>query len=195
MKGLRSILGDSVQQAGGPRRVEEQGCLDLWPTIVGEAVADATRAERLRDGILFVMAKTSVWAYELTFAKEKIIGLMNDRLGRPLIRDIRFKVGPLTSAYPLPNGNETGEGTPSEKKKAEPATEEALTERSRTLVEQAIATITDERLRERTRLVLVREARKREQKQRQGWKECQRCGTLHPESTKFCPLCRLRIKT
>ena len=196
MKGLRSILGDSVKEAGGKRRAEELGTLELWAEVVGKEIAEATRAERLRDGILFVVTKSSVWTHELTFFKEQAIQRLNDRLGRPLVRDIRFKTGPLLASPPrliTPHLPDAPAAVPAP---SETDAEEALlTERSRAQVEQAISAIKDERIKERTRQVLVREAHRREQKQRQGWKECPRCGTLHPESHRLCPLCRLHIRT
>jgi hypothetical protein len=191
MKGLRTILGDSVKHAGGPRRAEELGCLELWSSVVGEKIADATRAERLRDGILFVVARSSVWAYELTFVKEEIIRSLNERLGRPLIRDIRFKTGAVVA----PSAPEISEPAELPKKRAEEPTEDLLTERARAQVESAVAAIADERVRERTRKTLVRQALRREQKQKQGWSECPRCGALRPAGQSLCPLCRLRIKT
>jgi hypothetical protein len=195
VKGLRSILGDSVKQAGGARRAEEQACLELWPVVVGEGIAEATRAERFRDGILFVITRSSVWTQELTFFKEEAVRALNERLGRPLVRDIRFKVGPLTSQRldseleERPSEESPAAGLPSI------MPETMLTERSRAQVERALEAIKNEQLRERTRQVLVREAHRREQKERQGWKECPRCGTLHPATQRLCPLCRLHIRT
>jgi hypothetical protein len=194
LKGLRSILGDSVKGAGGTRRAEEVACLDLWAETVGEAIAEATRAEKFRDGILFVVTKSSVWTHELTFFKEKAIERMNDRLGRPLVRDIRFKVGSVEPPAALLSPTENIEETPrSERPKA--VTESMLTERARAQVEQALTAIKNEQLRERTRTVLVREAHRQEEKRRQGWRECERCGTLHPAGSRVCPLCRLHIRT
>ena len=191
MKGLRNILDDSVRGAGGQRRAEEQGCLEIWTGIVGEEIGVATRAERLRDGILFVATRSSVWAYELTFMKEEIIRLLNERIGRPLVRDIRFKVGTVTA--PASPAVVVRESSPAEL--PPPPVEAVLTERSRAQVEKAVSAIKDERIRDRTRQVLVREAHLREQKQQSGWKECPRCGALHPESHRLCPLCRLHIRT
>ncbi|MBW3623455.1 MAG: DUF721 domain-containing protein [Armatimonadetes bacterium] len=192
MKGLRSILGDSVKQAGGTRRAEEQACIGLWAETMGEGIAEATRAEKFRDGILFVITKSSVWTHELTFYKENAIRLLNERLGRELIRDIRFRVGSLEppKVKLVRPETERTERVPS----PEPM-ETMLTERARAQVEQALAAIQNEQIRERTRRVLVREAHRREQKKRQGWRECERCGTLHPESHRMCPLCRLHIRT
>ena len=193
MKGLRAILGDSVKHAGGTRRAEEVACLELWAETVGEGIADATRAEKFRDGILFVVTKSSVWTHELTFYKEKAIGLLNERLGRPLVRDIRFRVGPL-EAPKVFTPESPSELEEKRAERPEPA-EVMLTERARAQVEEALAAIKNDQIRDRTRQVLVREAHRKEQKRRSGWRECVRCGTLHPEGHRMCPLCRLHIRT
>jgi hypothetical protein len=169
-------------------------CLDLWAETVGGAIAEATRAEKFRDGILFVVTKSSVWTHELTFFKEKAIERMNDRLGRPLVRDIRFKVGSVEPPELRLSSSGEAEEIP-EVKRPEAVTETMLTERARAQVEQALAAIKNEQLRERTRPVLVRQAHRQEEKRRQGWRECDRCGTLHPAGSRVCPLCRLHIRT
>jgi hypothetical protein len=176
------------------RRAEEVACLDLWAETVGDAIAEATRAEKFRDGILFVVTKSSVWTHELTFFKEKAIERMNDRLGRPLVRDIRFKVGNVQPLEMRLSQEEMGEET-ARTERPETVTESMLTERARAQVEQALAAIKNEQLKERTRQVLVRAAHRQEEKRRQGWSECERCGTLHPAGSRVCPLCRLHIRT
>jgi hypothetical protein len=194
VKGLRAILGESVKQAGGTRRAEEVACLELWAETVGEGIADATRAEKFRDGILFVVTKSSVWTHELTFYKEKAIGMMNERLGRPMVRDIRFKVGSLEAPKVFAPRAEA-EFEEKRMERPEPPAESMLTERARAQVEEALAAIKNEQVRDRARRVLVQEARRQEQKRRLGWRECGRCGALHPESHRMCPLCRLHIRT
>ncbi len=198
MKGLRLILGDSVKQAGGMRRVDEQACLDLWPEVVGEGISEATRADRLRDGILFVVTRSSVWTQELSFFREEAVRSLNERLGRPLVRDIRFKVGSLTPRVPALASDEATLASHAAAPTASPEAPEAeglLTERARLQVERALESIRNEQMRDKTRVLLIREARRREQRQRQGWKECPRCGTLHPKGQHLCPLCRLHIRT
>ena len=192
MKGLRGILDDSVKEVGGRRRAEEQGCIELWPAVVGSGIADATRADRLRNGVLIVVTRTSVWACELALRKPEIMQAMNDRFGRPLVEDIRFKVGALVPS----TGLQTVESAEAQSPSAGVQIPEVpISDRLKAQVERAILSIGDDRIRERTRTVLMREAQKREHKQSHGWKECPRCGTLHPEGHRLCPLCRLRIRT
>jgi predicted nucleic acid-binding Zn ribbon protein len=46
---------------------------DVWRKIVGDRVADVTRAGRLRDGTLNVQTKSHVWAQELSLLSEDIL--------------------------------------------------------------------------------------------------------------------------
>lgn len=64
-----------------------------WDAVVGTAVARVTRPDAFTHGVLTVVAKNTVWIQELVMLREQILGGLLDRLGEPLVRDIRFRVG------------------------------------------------------------------------------------------------------
>lgn len=65
--------------------------LDLWAMVVDERVARNTEPVKIRDRTLHIYTKTPVWAQELSFLKTQIIKKFNEKAGRDVISDIRFK--------------------------------------------------------------------------------------------------------
>lgn len=183
MQPLNSVLKDSVQTAAGEPRLQGAGAVQLWPRVVGEAVARATRAAYVHDGVLLVEVKSSVWGYELGFYKETFLTLLNEGLGSPLIQEIRFRVRDLAvPAEPAPRAEHCAEPPV-------PLPPEAAEE-----VDSLTAPVGDPQLRERLRGVLLREVAKREARVQRGEKPCARCGTLHPDDNRLCPLCRMEAR-
>src|SRR5690348_9072138 len=84
---LAGLLG-SLESATA---VRESLALAYWERVVGPQAAAATEPESVRDGVLFVRTKSSVWSHELTFLKAHILTELNRRIGRPVIKEIIFR--------------------------------------------------------------------------------------------------------
>lgn len=63
----------------------------LWNEIVDERVSKNTEAVKITNQTLYVSTSSPVWAQELSFLKKAIIGRFNEKAGREVILDIRFK--------------------------------------------------------------------------------------------------------
>ena len=50
-----SVLAEVLEQHGVKEQVERMGVLELWPELVGEHVAEVTRAKGVSDATLFVV--------------------------------------------------------------------------------------------------------------------------------------------
>jgi predicted nucleic acid-binding Zn ribbon protein len=163
-----------------------------WATVVGPQVAGVTQVEAVRDGVLVVRVKNSVWANELTLLKTDMLRRLNLELGGRVITDIHFKASGLAR----------------NKKKSEPISEKTptkaelarimLSEETRVRVETALRSITEEALRGRIRQVMLHAARADEWKRRQGWLPCAHCQALTAptgiEAMPLCDLCRSGIQ-
>jgi len=57
-----------------------------WAKLMGNGVANYTTAVELQRDTLFVSLSSSVLREELSHGKSKIIGMMNEELGKNLIR-------------------------------------------------------------------------------------------------------------
>jgi len=65
-----------------------------WPELVGSWMAQRCRPAAFKKGLLVVTTDSSVLAQELYLQGEAIREKLNQALGKELIQDIRFKVGP-----------------------------------------------------------------------------------------------------
>jgi predicted nucleic acid-binding Zn ribbon protein len=68
---------------------------DLWKEAVGEAIYENTRPAAFKGRLLIVHVSSSAWFQQLQFLKKDMIRKINKTLGKDLISDIKFKIGPL----------------------------------------------------------------------------------------------------
>ena len=66
----------------------------VWPEAVGDALAAAGRPVAERDGTVTVACAQAVWAQELDLMSERVIGALNEALGRPAVRRLRVQARP-----------------------------------------------------------------------------------------------------
>ncbi len=67
----------------------------LWDAAVGETIAQNARPAAFKGNLLIVHVTNSTWVHQLQFLKKDLISTLNTALGKPLIADIKFKIGPL----------------------------------------------------------------------------------------------------
>jgi len=68
---------------------------DLWETIVGKMVAENARPAPFKGKLILVHVESPAWIHHLQFLKPDLIRKINEALGKSLVEDIKFKVGPL----------------------------------------------------------------------------------------------------
>lgn len=157
----------------------------LWPLIVGDVLAAASEAEVVRGGVLFVRARSTTWANELTFYKTDILQKINQRLGGRVIEDIHFKAGGRRPAKPRRKEvRDDASDRPTD------ADLEAVSLDAGDLPHLA------GEVGERIRRAAERAARAQAWKRAQGWRSCARCASLFPPETPgdLCPLCAVTAR-
>ena len=70
--------------------LEMHAALSDWKNIVGERLAAHSKPVVIKDRVLYVKAEGSAWTQELSFMKREIIRNANAKLGRQLIKDMKF---------------------------------------------------------------------------------------------------------
>ena len=74
-------------QSGSKQRV----IAEVWPEAVGEDIAQHTHVGTFRSGALSVSVDSAPLFYELVnFAGERIMNLLNAKLGSSVVRKINF---------------------------------------------------------------------------------------------------------
>lgn len=61
---------------------------DAWADLMGNGVSNYTSAVELRGDTLFVSLSSSVLREELSLGKSKIITMLNEELGRDLVKKL-----------------------------------------------------------------------------------------------------------
>ena len=139
----------------------------------------------MREGVLFVRTKSSVWSHELTFLKSTILEKLNNRIGKPVIREIIFRAQGVKKSPPP-----AGVPHPTEEEIAAtalmPGEQKALDSELR-----RVANVRDEDIRGSVRRRLIREFRLNRWRLENGWSACSRCSAVHPLPDTLCPLCKI----
>jgi len=91
IKKLDGAIGHFKETLRIDEMAETYDVLAKWSEIVGEKLGNHIRPVQLMNTTLFVKSDGAVWMNEFNFVKRQVIQDLNKRLGRPLIRDIRFK--------------------------------------------------------------------------------------------------------
>ena len=67
----------------------------IWDGIVGDVIAQNAKPAAFKGRVLLVHVSSSTWVHQLQFLKQDMISKLNSALGKALIEDLKFKIGPL----------------------------------------------------------------------------------------------------
>ncbi|WP_296623010.1 DUF721 domain-containing protein [Marivirga sp.] len=70
------------------RKVDQTQVVNLWPKVMGKAIASRTKGVFMKDNKLFVTVESSALKQELLMSKERIIHLFWEELGKEIVKDI-----------------------------------------------------------------------------------------------------------
>ncbi|WP_395046153.1 DUF721 domain-containing protein [Flavobacterium sp.] len=87
-----SIVGDILNQIIKTNKLEsglnQVSVIDAWKNLMGNGVNNYTRSVSLRNNILYVELTSSVLREELSYGKDKIIKMINEELGKEVVKDV-----------------------------------------------------------------------------------------------------------
>ena len=90
MQHIGRAIKKLLRKAGLEKGVAQQNALFVWKEVVGKRVAENTTAEKIDHGVLMVRTTTPTWRQELQLQKPTIIKKLNKKLGKKVIKDVRF---------------------------------------------------------------------------------------------------------
>jgi len=100
---LHSILEKTLQTLEIEVPLKAYSILGAWNEIVGESVAVQSQPRTIRNRILFLDVSHPTWMQQLQFLKPTLLEKINTFLGKPLIQDIRFKLGKISTPTLAPS--------------------------------------------------------------------------------------------
>jgi hypothetical protein len=87
---IGGVVNHALDNLGLRHKVKEQQVVLQWAQLVGPQNAASSRAENVREGILFVTCKSSTWSSELSLHKAEILRRIAQSVGKNVVTDIRF---------------------------------------------------------------------------------------------------------
>ena len=81
---LKQIIQSNKLQPG----MDQVSVKDAWKNLMGNGVNTYTRNVALKGTTLYVELTSSVLREELSYGKDKIIRMINEELGRDVVRDV-----------------------------------------------------------------------------------------------------------
>jgi len=85
---INDLMKDVIKENKLTKGMHQISVKDAWTKLMGNGVVSYTQNIELNGKTLIVNLKSSVLREELSYGKEKIIKLMNEELGEPLISKI-----------------------------------------------------------------------------------------------------------
>ncbi len=89
------LIEGALRQFGLHDRLEERAALLRWREIVGDEIAEHSRAVDVVDGILVLEADHGAWRQELTMLVPMIIQKFNAMFGEGTVTDIQWRDRPV----------------------------------------------------------------------------------------------------
>lgn len=179
---MGGVVSKALKDLGFTHKILMHQAGNKWDEVVGEHIAKASAVDTVRDGILFVCCKNSVWCNELMLHKEDIIKRLNKAVGSKVITEIRF----------------TSRGFKAAKEKVSKASESSvvrglnkitLNTQETQKISQITESIPSEELSFRIQKAIQTAKRLREYKLQEGWKPCNKCGNLFEGQGDICKGC------
>jgi hypothetical protein len=84
---LQAFIKENRLQGG----MDKVAAREAWAKLMGNGVNNYTTAVELRNATLFVSLSSSVLREELSMGKSKIIAMLNEELGKDLVKKLVFR--------------------------------------------------------------------------------------------------------
>lgn len=81
---LKDFVNDNKLQKG----LDKVNVRDVWNSQMGPAIEKYTTAIKLDRDVLYVQLSSSVLREELSYGKEKIVKMLNEELGKELVKKL-----------------------------------------------------------------------------------------------------------
>ena len=88
---LSDVLKEFVSTNKLQEGLDKVEIKDAWENLMGNGVNSYTTSVQLKRDTLYVQLSSSVLREELSYGKEKIIAMLNEALGKELIKTLVLK--------------------------------------------------------------------------------------------------------
>jgi len=88
---IKDIMQDVLQENKLQKGIDLVAIKEAWVEVMGKGVNSYTKDIQYKNGILIVKLTSSVLREELSYGKEKIIHLLNEKLNKTLIKSVKLQ--------------------------------------------------------------------------------------------------------
>ncbi|MFZ0491444.1 MAG: DUF721 domain-containing protein [Salegentibacter sp.] len=85
---LSEVLREFVDKNKLQQGLDKVNVRDVWNSQMGPAIEKYTTAIKLQGSTLYVQLSSSVLREELSYGKEKIVRMLNEELGKDLVKKL-----------------------------------------------------------------------------------------------------------
>ncbi len=85
---IGDVLKDFVETNNLDKGLNKVQVVDVWNAMMGPAIQKYTTGIKLERETLYVQLSSSVLREELSYGKQKIVDMLNEELGRVLIKEL-----------------------------------------------------------------------------------------------------------
>lgn len=86
-------IGDAIRNFLVANNLEDETdirkIIGSWENLMGKPIAAHTEKLWFTDGTFFIQINSPVWKNELSMAKLKIKSMLNEKMGRDIIKEVR----------------------------------------------------------------------------------------------------------
>jgi predicted nucleic acid-binding Zn ribbon protein len=88
---LKEVLEEFIKTLHVSDKFDEVQIKESWGKIMGKMISKHTVNLFLKDKKLFITVDSAALRQELSYAKNKMIKLLNKEIGKPVVEDIVFR--------------------------------------------------------------------------------------------------------
>lgn len=87
---LGDILRNALDAFSFDSRLQEYKAIDCWPNVVGGHLANVCGRPKMKNGIMTISVGSPSLRQELNMSRSRLITLLNEAVGEPVVKDLRF---------------------------------------------------------------------------------------------------------
>jgi len=87
---VKEIMHEMLQENKLQKGIDQVNVKDAWKTVMGKGVYGYTDEVIFKNNTLFIRLSSAALREELSYGKEKIIAMLNEKLGKAIISKLKL---------------------------------------------------------------------------------------------------------
>jgi predicted nucleic acid-binding Zn ribbon protein len=87
---MAPVIDNLIADLGLKKRYSGWQIVSMWPEMVGSKIAEAAKAQRFEDGVLFVKVKDASWRQELSMQTDELLETIHKSPYGKFVKQIRL---------------------------------------------------------------------------------------------------------